>query len=203
MRNDEARAVGAEHPPVSRRYWWLLAQGICALAFGLVALVWPKLTFVIFLTIFGCYLIIEGTILVISALYARNMPRPWANHLTPAQPGSWLILLLQGLLTIASGLFCLLEPHLSAQIALYVVALWILMAGVSMLVQAPAHGWLMAIAGSLGIILGALLFIEPLKFVQSILWLIGIVALLTGVILLAHAWQLHIEQQHTLAEIEA
>jgi len=200
MRNDKVHAGSAETPPVSPRYWWLLAQGICALAFGLVAIIWPKLTFVIFLYVFGTYLIIEGSILVISSLYARYTPRPWENHLTPAQPGSWLILFLEGLLTIACGLFCLFEPRLSAQVALYVAALWILIAGVSMLIQAPAHGWLMAVAGALGIILGALLFIEPLSFVQSVLWLIGIVALLTGAIVLIHAWQLHTQQQHALAE---
>jgi len=54
---------------IARRYWGMsLVRGIVAIIFGLLAILWPHLTFAIFMFIFGIFAIVEGVILIGNAL---------------------------------------------------------------------------------------------------------------------------------------
>src|SRR5260370_15624795 len=93
----------------------LMILGICAVIFGILALVWPKLTFAIFLYIFGAYAIIEGIVLVATAFYQRKAPALGDYSQALRQPnGGWWVTLAEGVLSIACGVFCLFAPLLSA-----------------------------------------------------------------------------------------
>jgi uncharacterized membrane protein HdeD (DUF308 family) len=93
------------------RWKILMLEGVCAIIFGIFAIVWPGLTFFVFLYIFGIFAVIEGLVLAISALYLRKTPMAWENETTPAAPGSWIILFVQGLLSIVAGFICLFLPR--------------------------------------------------------------------------------------------
>lgn len=173
----------------SRASWWtLLLVGACAIVFGVVAIVWPHLTFFVFLYIFGVYAIIEGLILIAHAFYARQAPKigDYSNPTMP--PGGWLIVLGEGILSVLAGLFCLFVPGRSAQVSLYVVATWALFAGISALVQIPRRGWLVGLAGVAALAVSILLFVHTAATAQAVLWLVGILALIAGVLLLIQAW---------------
>ncbi|HEY3991499.1 MAG TPA: DUF308 domain-containing protein [Ktedonobacteraceae bacterium] len=168
------------------RWKILLIEGVCAIIFGILAIAWPGLTFLVFLYIFGIYAVFEGLVLTISALYLRKTPMAWENETTPAMPGSWMILLVEGLLSILAGLLCIFIPHYSAQGLLYVIALWALFIGIASLVHARTRGWRAALVGVLAIIVSFFLFFRSISSAQTIFWLIGICAILAGALLI---WQ--------------
>ena len=181
------------------RWKILMIEGVCAIIFGLLAVVWPGLTFLVFLYIFGVYALIEGLVTAVSALYMRKAPMAWENETTPAQPGSWMILLAQGLLSIIAGLLCLFVPHYSAQGLLYVIALWALFIGIASLVHARARGWRAALIGLLALLVRLFLFVRSVNSAQTILWLIGICAIFAGALLI---WQGLVEKRVLSAPLE-
>jgi uncharacterized membrane protein HdeD (DUF308 family) len=88
--------------------------------------------------IFGVYAIIEGLVLIASALYVRRAPELGDCSNAAMPPGGWLIVLGEGVLSSIAGLLCLFIPRLSAQVSLYVVGVLALVAGALLIVQ----GWL-------------------------------------------------------------
>lgn len=165
-----------------------LLEGACAIIFGIVALIWPNLTLLMFLYIFGVFVIIEGLMLAISALYQRRAPMAWENTTTPAPPGSWLIRFLEGLLCIAAGLICIFSPHTSVQVLLYVIAIWTLFTGLAGLAHVRSRGWHAALIGVLAIIASLFIFFRAPGGAQAILWPLGICAIFAGALLIWRGW---------------
>jgi len=173
----------------SRLSWWtLILLGLCAILFGIMAIVWPHLTFLVFLYLFGVYAVIGGLILVSNAFYLRKAPDLGDYSQPDLPPGEWGMILGEGVLSILAGLFCLFVPTLSARLSLYVVATWTLFAGIGALIHSPSRGWLPGIAGVLAIVISLFLFFEPLRSVQAILWLLGVCALIAGVLMIVQGW---------------
>src|SRR5258708_5611031 len=121
--------AGSVAQKLGPRWKTLMIEGLCAIIFGIVAIAWPGLTFMVFLYIFVDSALIEGLTLTNSAHYQRRAPMAWESPTTAAQPGSWMILLLEGLLSIIAGLLCLFLPRYSTQGLLYVIAIWALFIG--------------------------------------------------------------------------
>jgi len=93
---------------VSRNYWRILAiRGLLAVLFGLAALVWPGLTLLVLVLLFGAYALVDGVIAVIVSLQER---RVFAR---------WWVLLLEGLAGIAAGVLTFVWPSISALALLY------------------------------------------------------------------------------------
>jgi len=78
-------------------YWWtFLIRGIAAIAFGLIALVWPGMTLTVLIVVFGIYVIFEGVLSIVAAFNNR-----WVK--------SWWVLLLEGLAVVwLIGIYALL-----------------------------------------------------------------------------------------------
>ncbi|HEX7733858.1 MAG TPA: DUF308 domain-containing protein [Ktedonobacteraceae bacterium] len=180
--------AGGTIPRSGPRWKMRLIEGACAIIFGIVALIWPGLTLLMFVYVFGAFVIIEGLMLAISALYQRRMPMAWENATTPAPPGSWLIRFLEGLLSIAAGLICLFFPHTSVQVLLYVIAIWALFTGLAGLVHTRSRGWHAALIGVLAIIASLFIFFRTSSGAQAILWPIGVCAILAGALLIWRGW---------------
>src|SRR5437879_1801216 len=57
------------------RYWWLLTiRGVLAILFGLVAWIWPGITVLVLLILFGAYALVDGVFAIVSAI--RSGPSP-------------------------------------------------------------------------------------------------------------------------------
>ncbi len=67
----------------NRRSWWSQAvRGFIALLFGLGAIVWPHLTLIALVFLFGAFVLLDGILAAIAALVERRLYRHW-----------WIILL--------------------------------------------------------------------------------------------------------------
>src|SRR6266566_8458533 len=103
---------------VSRNYWWILAiRGLLAVLFGLAAFVWPGLTLLVLVLLFGAYALVDGVIAVVVSLQER---RVFAR---------WWVLLLEGLVGIAAGIVAFVWPGITALALLYVIAAWAIVTG--------------------------------------------------------------------------
>ena len=169
---------------VSRHYWWVLAlRGLLAVLFGLAALVLPGLTLLVLVLLFGAYALVDGVIAVIVSLQER---RVFAR---------WWVLLVEGLTGIAAGVLTFVWPAITALVLLYLIAAWAIVTGILEIVIAfsgrlpVAQEWTLALAGILSVLLGVLLAIRPGAGLLSLVWLIGIYAIVFGVLLIVRAFQ--------------
>ena len=157
--------------------WWLIAlRGLLAVSFGLAALIWPNLTLVSLVFLFGAYLLADGLLAVIAGLTRHNGSRPW-----------WL-LLIEGFIGIAAGVLTFLSPGLTAIALLYLIAVWAVVTGMVEIVSAIRlradikNERLLALSGVLSVVLGVVLVIWPGASALGLVWLIGAYALVFGLL---------------------
>ena len=169
---------------ILRRPWWSTGlRGLFALLFGLAAIIWPGVTIIVLVTLFGAYALIDGVVAVGVSLHERRFIRRW-----------W-VLLLEGLAGIAFGVITLLWPAITAFALLYLVAAWAIITGVFEVIAAfsgqvsPAREWTLALAGVLSILLGVLLAVQPGMGLHVLAWFIGFYALFFGGLLIVRAFQ--------------
>lgn len=176
--------TSATSTQVSRNYWWTLAiRGLVAVFFGLAALLWPGLTLFILVIFFGAYVLIDGVVAMITSFQGRGNFRQW-----------W-VLLLEGLAGIVAGVLTFVWPAITALALLYLIAGWAIVTGVLEIAAAfsgrmqVAHEWTLAFAGALSVLLGVLLAVRPGAGLLSLVWVIGIYAIVFGVLLIIRAFE--------------
>ncbi len=167
------------------RNWWTLAlRGLLAVLFGIAAFVWPDLTLLALVFLFGIYTLMDGVFALIAA-FRRDTARRY-----------WLALLVEGALGIGVGIFAFVWPGITAFGLLYLIAFWAILTGMSEIVTAyrlrrEIEGeWVMALIGILSITFGLLLVIFPVAGALSVVWLIGTYAIMFGALLIALAFRL-------------
>ncbi len=106
----------------------------------------------------------------------------------------WWVLLLEGLVGVVVGVLTFLWPVITALVLLYLIASWAIVTGILEIVAAfsgwlPVVKWPLALAGAVSILLGVLLAIQPGAGLLSLVWLVGIYAIIFGVLLIIRAFQ--------------
>jgi uncharacterized membrane protein HdeD (DUF308 family) len=151
-----------------------LVRGIAAILFGILALVWPKLTLSALVLLFGVFAVIAGITAVAAAL--RN-----------TQEQGWGFLLFEGILGILAGAVALIWPGITALAFLYLLAAWAILTGILEIVAPlsfPMSGGraaLMVLTGLISIVFGILIAAQPSSGLLAVVWLIGVYAILLGI----------------------
>jgi uncharacterized membrane protein HdeD (DUF308 family) len=166
------------------RNWWLtLLRGVCAVIFGVLAFVWPGITLVTLVLLYGAFALVDG-VLSLAAAIMGGAPAPrW-----------WLALV--GLLGIAAGLVALFLPGMTALVLLYVIAFWAIAIGVMEIVGAirlrkEIHNeWWLVAAGLISVLFGLFLIVQPGAGALALIFTIGIFAVIEGIVLIAFALRL-------------
>ncbi|GAB3874169.1 HdeD family acid-resistance protein [Kibdelosporangium lantanae] len=161
-----------------RRAWGLVVlRGAMALLFGLFSLIWPEITVLAFALLFGIYALADGVGLLMDAF--RNPDRSNRG-----------MRILGGVLGILAGLIAIIWPGLTVAALAIIVGVWALVTGVTEIVAAirlrkQIEGELMlGLAGLLSAIFGILVLAWPLAGAVTIAAIIGIFALVYGVVLI-------------------
>src|SRR5437667_3105272 len=85
-----------------RHHWWLfLLRGVAAIAFGVLALLWPGATLVVLMAFIAAYALVDG---IVALAYALQL-RPVFDR--------WWVLLVQGLISGVFGVLAFIYPGLS------------------------------------------------------------------------------------------
>ena len=167
------------------RNWWLVAvRGLLAILFGLIALFWPGLTWLVLILMFGAYAILDGVFAMLSGVVSsRYSPR-------------WWVFLLEGVVSIAAGVIAWMRPDLASFVLIIVIAVWAILTGAFEIAAAVRlrreikNEWMLALGGFVSIVLGILLFFQPATGGLVITLMIGAYALMFGVLLLMLGFRL-------------
>ena len=181
---DEITDTNESMDDLLSRSWWMLAlRGVLALAFGILALIWPGLTLAALVALFAAYALISGVVSILGAIKNRKADREW-----------WLILIL-GLVSVAAGVISIMQPALTALILVLVMGANALVTGVldiavAIRLRKTIEGeWLLIAAGIASIIFGILVFLFPGAGALALVWLISAYAIATGILLLGLAFR--------------
>jgi len=163
------------------RYWWVVAvRGVAAVLFGLLAIIWPEITVTVLVLLFGAYALVDGVLALFTALFGGR-----------SAEGRRLWLALEGVAGVLIGVLTFLWPGITTLVLLWLIAAWVLVTGVIEIVAAvrlrrEIEGeWLLALSGVLSVVFGILLVIWPTAGAVTVVWLIGIYAMVFGIALIA------------------
>lgn len=178
-------------PTLAGNWWALLLRGIAAVLFGLAALFWSGLTLLVLIVFFGVYAVIDGIFAIVIGIRGSGGRR-------------WLVMA-EGALSVLAGLAVLFWPGLSALLVLYMISFWAILTGLLRVVMAIwlrreiEHEWLMILSGVLSVLFGVILGALPGVGLLSLVWLIGIYALIFGVALIA--FSVMVRGQHASSRV--
>src|SRR5690349_9389024 len=86
---------------LSKNWWLLVLRGILAILFGVSAFLWPGITWLTLILMFGVYAILDGLIAIWTA-FSRTKESP-----------RWWTFLVEGLVNIGAGVAALAWPDLA------------------------------------------------------------------------------------------
>ena len=162
---------------LAENWWLLLIRGIVAIAFGVLALLWPDLTLLTLTFLWGAYAIADGIFALGAATLGKG--RETARCL-------WLALI--GLAGILVGLLTFVWPEITAQVLLLFIASWAIITGMLQIWGALELRkeieveWMLGLIGLLSIVLGIFLIARPSAGALAFIWLIGSLAIFVGCI---------------------
>jgi uncharacterized membrane protein HdeD (DUF308 family) len=168
------------------RSWWIMAvRGAAAVIFGVLALIWPEITLLALVLVFGAYALVDGLFALVAAVRGRQLAG-----------GSRAWLVLEGLLGVGAGIVTVVWPDITALALLWVIAFWAVLTGVLEIVAAVRlrrvldNEWLLILAGALSIVFGLILIVFPREGAVGLVWLIGSYAIVFGIVLFGLALRL-------------
>lgn len=169
---------------MAANWWLLLLRGIAAIMFGAMALAWPGLTVYVLLIVFGAYAVFDGIMAIVVAFQRKS------------EDDNWWVWLAEGALSIIIGLMALFWPAATALAFVIWMAAWAVVSGLLRVIAAIrlrkeiAGEWALGLSGALLIVWGILMAMIPAAGLLSIAWLIGLFALLIGVVMIVLALRL-------------
>ncbi|QIL90404.1 HdeD family acid-resistance protein [Microbulbifer harenosus] len=167
--------------------WWVaLLRGLFAILFGVLTFVWPGITLLSLVILFGVYSLMDGIVAIYGAIKGRG---------EVSRSSLWWLLFV-GITGIAAGIVTFFYPQVTALVLVIFIGAWALVRGIFEIIGAIRlrkeidHEWLLIFAGLLSVIFGLVLLLKPGAGALALLWLIGSYAILFGLILVWLAFRL-------------
>lgn len=169
---------------LARQVWhWTVVRGVLAIIFGVVALVAPISTAVSLAVVVAVFAVVDGIFEVIDGIRHRGA-------------GGAGLRILQGALTLAFGVVLVVWPAITALAIVWTIGLWAVVVGIIQVVVAlslrnvvrSGWGW-GVVSGLVSVIFGILLLARPDAGLVSIIWVLGVYAIMLGVLLVGFGLQ--------------
>ena len=168
---------------LSVRSWKPIAlRGAVALAFGVVALLWPSITLSALVLVFGMYALADG-LLAFAAARQRSGVHVWP-------------FVIEGLIGLGVAGAAFVSTRATTVALVSLIATWSLLTGIVEIAlalrlrrQVPGE-FMLAIAGSVAIVLGVLMLVWPVMTAFVIVTVLGLYAVFFGAALVALALRL-------------
>jgi uncharacterized membrane protein HdeD (DUF308 family) len=177
--------VSEEFSKTARHAWiWQIVRGALAIIFGILALFWPLQTAVALALLVGIFALVDGIVDIVDAIRFRG------------SPGVGLRVFL-GIVSLLFGALVLFWPQISLAVLAVLVAIWAILIGALQIIanislrKESGRSWVWGvIAGAIGVIFGIVVLITPKAGVITLIWLLGIWAIVFGIILIVLGLQL-------------
>jgi uncharacterized membrane protein HdeD (DUF308 family) len=159
-----------------KNWWLILLRGIAAIIFGVLTFVWPGITLLTLILLYGAFALADG-VLAIAAAIMGGQPAPrW-----------WLAII--GILGIVVGILTFAWPGVTALVLLLFIAGWAIATGIFQIIGAIRlrkeidNEWLLIAGGVLSVLFGLILAVQPQTGALALLFVIGFYAILYGITL--------------------
>jgi uncharacterized membrane protein HdeD (DUF308 family) len=178
---------------LANNWWTLVLRGIAAIIFGILAYLWPGITFTVLVLFFGAYALWDGVFALIGAFRTEG-ERRWS-------------LVLEGVVGIAAGLVTFFWTGAASLALLLVIGAWAIVTGIFEIVSAirlreEIEGeWLLLISGVLSVLFGIALAIWPAAGLVAVTWMIGAYAIVFGFLLTMLGFRLRNVSKGRLAAV--
>jgi uncharacterized membrane protein HdeD (DUF308 family) len=177
--------TAASFPGLAKKIWiFAIIRGALAIIFGLIAFFGPIATAIALAIVIGVFAIVTGIFDIIEAIRHRGS-------------SSMVLRIVLGAISILFGIFVLVWPGISLGILVIIVGVWAIVTGILQVMSSVRHradpdsGWVWGIiGGALTILFGVLVLIWPGAGVVTIIWIIGIWAVVWGIALIVLGVQL-------------
>ena len=182
-------------PPIvanlSAHWGWLIARGIAAIVFGILAFVWPGFTVLTLAIVWGAYAIVDGAFAFLYGARGGGKRR-------------WTYVVV-GLIGVIAGLVAFFWPGETAVVLVMIIGFWALATGVFEILyaiqyrHAISHPWAVGISGLLSAAVGFVFVMFPGAGALSLIWVIAAYAVLYGILMIVAAIQLRRWRKEHLA----
>ena len=169
---------------LAKCWWLLLLRGIAAVLFGLLAFIWPGLTLVTLVLLYGAFALVDGVISLVAAFTGSAKPIPtW-----------WLVVV--GLLGIAAGIVTFAWPGITAILLVLFIGAWALVHGIFEIIGAIQlrkeidNEWMLILGGALSVLFGLIVLIAPGAGALGLIWAIASYSIIFGILFIALALRL-------------
>ncbi len=159
------------------KWWVVLLEGILMILFGLIVLIWPVMTALVFVQIAGIFILISS---IINLFHLNDMQKLGA----PAFVGG--MNLVNSIIGILLGILVIWQPFQALELFFIIIGIWMLMAGIMSVYNvsqrnkmmqgkktSTSYGWMM-------IILGILFVLFPWINLVAATIIIGVVSMFIG-----------------------
>jgi uncharacterized membrane protein HdeD (DUF308 family) len=148
-----------------------------------MALISVQFTLLFLVYLFGAYVLLDGILAIIVSLQERRSSSRW-----------WVLFLL-GIVGIVVGVLCFIHPGNVALLIFYLVGIWLIISGIigilsAFALRAAGGEGLLVIVGIISIVVGIIFVIHPTSSILTLVWLLGVFALIYGIIQIFRAIQL-------------
>ncbi len=163
--------------------WWLvLLRGILILLMGIFLISRPLPTLMVLVMFLGFYWFFDGILTIVEAIRGRKSHKDWG----------WGMFV--GIITVLAGIVIFIQPFVSTVIGatflIYLIAFMVLASGIGSIItgirlrKTIKNEWSMILGGLLSVIFAVLLLANPLVSAMTLVWLIGVFALVGGIVLI-------------------
>ena len=168
---------------LARNWGLILLRGVLAIIFGVLAFVWPGITLISLVLLYGAFAFADGVLAIAAAIRGGSPAPRW-----------WLALV--GFFGIAAGVLTVVWPQITALILLLFIAGWAIATGVMQIIGAfklreeLTDEWLLIASGVLSVAFGVLLALWPKAGALAMVLVIGSFAIMYGILLVMFALRL-------------
>ena len=168
---------------LSRNWWALALRGVAAIVLGLVALIVPAF-------------MLLWLVLCSGRMRWSTESRDRGGDPRGSAPERWWPFALEGLANIVVAIITFAMPTAAAFALLLLVSAWAILTGVLRIAAAirlrkEIQGeWLLILNGALSVVLGILLLVLPSAGLVTLVWLLGVYAIVFGAMLVGLAFRL-------------
>jgi uncharacterized membrane protein HdeD (DUF308 family) len=161
----------------SRSSWWaIVLRGVLACIFGVIVLANPRIGIAALILMFAVYAAVDGVAALATAISHGRAGLSW---------GWWLV---EGLVSLGIAALALARPGITLLAVVLLVAFRAILLGLVELGGALGgkehdHRWLLGVTGVVSLLFGILLIANPLAGGIALVWVIGVYAVVFGVML--------------------
>lgn len=170
---------------VTKDLWWsILLTGILSIIFGILTIVWPQLTQDVLVVMFALLMFVIGVVAFVKSFASIDTDPLW-----------WLSLLIS-IVLIGGGIYLFCNPGMAFAAFIIFLGVFVIIQGLTDLIVASytkqqGGRWVWILTGVLSLIFGVLVFFYPVSSALAFVWVLGLYALIRGIMEVAFAAQIY------------